>query len=188
MLTTLPTPTSHANHPARPAQPAQPEPAPLPEPARPQCTALSEQPARPQPTPLPAPTEYPESPALPNHTPPPIGPTSPAARRPHFLRRCPPPHHHLTRLVTALVETMAGRRGPNQLAPHLTYPAQTALRVLPRQPRTLRLRSVHVCQVHPTAVEVAATLDTPTRAKALAARLEHTTRGWQVTALHLIGG
>ncbi|MGW5050676.1 Rv3235 family protein [Actinokineospora sp. NPDC004072] len=132
--------------------------------------------------------------ALPTYEPRPL--PSPPARARHPRTSAPTPlpptslpgHRHLTRLLTALVEAMAGRRSPNQLAPHLTYPTQTALRVLPRQPPTLRLRSVHTCQLDPTTVEIAATLIAGRRAKALAARLEHTGRTWQFTALHVIGG
>lgn len=98
-----------------------------------------------------------------------------------------PGRQHLTRLVVLLAEALAGRRPAHQLAPILAYPAQTALRVLPRQPHNLRVHSVHLRPVDRTTVEVAATLVTPHRAKALAARVEHTGRGWRFTALHVVG-
>ena len=77
----------------------------------------------------------------------------------------------LTRLVVLLAEALAGRRPHAQLAPVLTYPAQNALRVLPRQPRDLRVRSVHLCPVDRRTVEIAATVTAGPRAKALAARV-----------------
>lgn len=121
----------------------------------------------------PAAAPRPRRPALPGPTPLPA--TSTPGRR------------HLTRLVVLLTEALAGRRPAHQLAPILTYPAQTALRVLPRQPHNLRVHSVHLRPLDRTTVEVAATLVTPTRAKALAARLEHTGTGWRFTALHVVG-
>ncbi|GAA4436250.1 hypothetical protein GCM10023148_42850 [Actinokineospora soli] len=83
---------------------------------------------------------------------------------------------------------MAGRRPGHQLADVMTFPAQTALRVLPAQPRDLRLRSVRICEVDRATAEIAAVLSTGVRAKALAARAEHCGAGWRITAVHVLGG
>ncbi|MFC5290749.1 Rv3235 family protein [Actinokineospora guangxiensis] len=145
-------------------QPATPHPAP-PTPTTPPPTS----PTRATPTATAAPTPAHSAPVTP------LPATSTPGRR------------QLARLVVLLAEALAGRRPHAQLAPLLTYPVQNALRVLPRQPRDLRVRSVHLCQVDRRTVEIAATVTAGPRAKALAARAEHTAAGWRLTAVHVVG-
>ncbi|MGX7824179.1 Rv3235 family protein [Actinokineospora sp. 24-640] len=131
--------------------------------------------------------------ALPTYEPIPVPaprhtPCRPYPRAAPFPVGRAPVHPDLAKLLTALVEVLTQRRPAHQLAPYLTPTARTALRALPPQPPTLRLRSVHTCHLDPITVEIAATLTATRRAKALATRAHRTRDRWCLTALHIIGG
>lgn len=95
-----------------------------------------------------------------------------------------------SRLVSAVVEALDGRRPVAQLQPRLhpsVYAAmQTRVRQAVRPSHATRVRSLHTFQPADGAIEAASTLERAGRVMALAARLQRTRPGWLCTVLRVI--
>ncbi|HET6817417.1 MAG TPA: Rv3235 family protein [Mycobacteriales bacterium] len=105
----------------------------------------------------------------------------------------PDPTAWARRLAQAIVEVLSGSRPPAQLSAHATLPvvqqleraSAVALR-RPDRPRQAPLvENVHVCLPRERVAEVAAVIDTRSRRRALALRLEARGGRWECTALQL---
>ncbi|HEX3787236.1 MAG TPA: Rv3235 family protein [Pseudonocardiaceae bacterium] len=116
-------------------------------------------------------------------------PTDPAARA---APSAPPPPTlvELRRLLSAVVDVLNGRRQASQLDAVLPMHAQKALLRSESANRSSRcgrrLRSVHASLVRPGALELCATVDQGTRARAMVARMEPRRGRWQFTTLTLL--
>jgi Family of unknown function (DUF6459) len=95
------------------------------------------------------------------------------------------------RLLVAILEAMAGRRSPHQLAPHLSHGVFIAL--LADLDRPVRrawaqpavLRSVRVCEPADGVAELSAVVQTGARFRAIAARLEGLDGRWRCVRLQI---
>jgi hypothetical protein len=95
------------------------------------------------------------------------------------------------RLLVAVLEAMAGRRAPHQLAPHLSQGVFGGLvadlerpgRRVWAQPAVLR--SVRVCEPADGVAEVSAVVQTGARFRAIAARLEGLDGRWRCVRLQI---
>lgn len=91
-------------------------------------------------------------------------------------------------LASALVEILAGRRGPQQLSGWASPKVQELVTQLSRSQRCsgLRLRSIRVQQINDLVIEVAAHLTQTGRSRAAALRITRDDGRWQATELVIV--
>jgi hypothetical protein len=113
------------------------------------------------------------------------------ARQPTGRGELPDPAGFGRRLLIALLETMAGRRAPQQLSTHLSTGVFSGLVTdLDRGGRRTWakpavLRSVRVCEPADGVAELSAVVQTGNRFRAIAARLEGLDGRWRCVRLQI---
>ena len=103
----------------------------------------------------------------------------------------PDPARFGRRLLVAVLEAMAGRRAPQQLARHLSHAVFVGLLTdLERQthrhwPQPALVRSIRVCEPADGVAELAAVVQTGPRFRAIAMRLEGLDGRWRCVRLQI---
>lgn len=102
----------------------------------------------------------------------------------------PDPRWFGRRLLIAMLESIAGRRSPQQLAPHLSQAVLSGLLTARATPwaeraRTASLRSIRVCEPADGVAEISAVIQTGKRFRAVAVRLEGLDGRWRCVNLQL---
>lgn len=118
------------------------------------------------------------------------GPRDLFAMQPTGRGQLPDPLWFGRRLIIAVLESMGGRRSVQQLASHLSPAVLAGLRADGDKPRRgwsqpATLRSIRVCEPADGVAEVSAVIQTGTRFRALAARLEGLDGRWRCVKLQL---
>ena len=96
------------------------------------------------------------------------------------------------RVIVALLEARAGQRPLRQLAVYFSPAVQAGLTtelarvpVRPKGQRQATLKSVHVCEPATGVAEICAVIDTGSRCRAIAARLEGRDGHWRCVRLQV---
>jgi hypothetical protein len=113
------------------------------------------------------------------------------AMQPTGRGQLPDPVWFGRRLLVAILESMAGRRSPHQLAPHLSHGVFVGLlsdleRPARRGwPQPAVVRSIRACEPADGVAELSAVIQTGPRFRAIAARLEGLDGRWRCVRLQI---